>query len=117
MVEDALPRWCLVAVAQMATMRQVQTHQPIVWAHNRLVRLQVRRAAAQALDIDAPLLRVEAECLERALLAQQLDRVNVLVAAVVAGTGVALGVLVGHRRAESIEDGARGDVLGGDEKD
>jgi hypothetical protein len=41
----------------------------------------------------------------------------VLVTAVVASTGVSLGVFVGHWCAESIVDGARGDVLRGDEKD
>jgi hypothetical protein len=40
-----------------------------------------------------------------------------LVSAVVAGTGVSLGVFVGHRRTESVENGAGSDVLGGDEED
>jgi hypothetical protein len=88
-----------------------------MWPHDSLVDLQVGRATAQALDVDAPLLRVQAECLESALLAQKLDGVNVLVSAVVAGAGVALGVLIGHGRAERIEDGAGRDILRGDEED
>ena len=67
--------------------------------------------------VDTPLLRVQAECLECALLAQQLNGVDVLVTAVVAGAGVTLGVLVGHGRAKSVEDGAGGDILRGDEED
>lgn len=104
-------------MAQMATVRQVKTHEPLVWAHDGLIDLQVGRAAAQALNVDAPFLRVKAECLKSSLLAEQLDGVNVLVSSVVTGTGVALGVLVGHGRTERIEDGTRGDVLRGDEED
>jgi hypothetical protein len=101
----------------MAAVGQIKTHQPIVGPHDGLVDLQVRRAAAQALHVDAPLFRIQAERLERALLAQKLDGVNVLVAAVVAGAGVALRVLVGHGRAERIEDGAGRDILRRDEQD
>jgi hypothetical protein len=80
-----------------------------------LVSVQVGRAARQALDIDTPLIRVEMESLESSLLAEQLDPVNVLVATVVTGTGVTLGVLVGHGGAEGIENGTGRDVLRGDE--
>lgn len=103
-------------MGQVTTVGQVKTHQTVVRAHDGLVDLQVGRAAGQALDVDTPLLRVEAEGLESAGLAGELDGVNVLVAAVVAGTGVALGVLVAHGRTQGIEDGTRGDVLGGDQK-
>ncbi len=41
--------------------------------------------------------------------------VDDLAAAVVAGGGVALGVLVGEGRAEGFQHGGRGEVLGGDE--
>jgi hypothetical protein len=101
----------------MSTVGQVQAHQSIVRPHDSLVCLQVRGAAAQALDIDTPLLRVETEGLEGTLLAEQLNLVNVLVTAVVAGAGVSLRVLVGHGRAKGIEDGAGGDILRGDEQD
>lgn len=40
-----------------------------------------------------------------------------LVTAVVAGAGVALGVFVRHGRTERIEDGAGCDILRGNEKD
>lgn len=114
---DSLALGGLVAVAQVATVGEVKAHETAVRGHDGLVDLEVGRAAGQALDVDTPLVGVEVEGLEGTLLAQQLDLVNVLVAAVVAGAGVALGVLVGHGGAESVEDGPRGDVLGGDEHD
>jgi hypothetical protein len=107
----------LVSVAQVAAVGQVETHEPVVRPHDGLVHLQVGRAAAQALYVDTPLLCVQTERRQSAALAQQLDAVNVLVAAVVARTGVALRVLVGHGRTERIEDGAGCDVLRGNEED
>lgn len=100
---------------KMATVRKVETHETTVRRHDSLVHLQVGRAARQALDVDTPPLRVEVEGLESSFLAEQLNAVNVLVAAIVASAGVALGVLVGHGGAEGIENGARGDVLRGNE--
>ena len=115
--EYVLPLWCLVAVAQVSAVGQIETHEPIVWPHDGLVSLQVCWATAQALYVDTPLLRIQAESLESTLLAEELDGIDVLVATVVAGTGVTLRVLVGHGRAERIENGAGGNVLGGDEED
>jgi hypothetical protein len=99
----------------VATVGEVKAHETAVGRHDGLVDLEVGRAAAEALDVDTPLGRVEVEGLEGTALAQQLDLVNVLVAAVVAGAGQTLGVLVGHGGAQGIEDGAGGDVLGGNE--
>lgn len=101
----------------MTTVGQVKTHQAFMRLHDRLVHLQVCRGARQALDINTPFLSIEVECLESTLLAEGLNRVNVLVTTVVTRTGVPLGVLVGHRRAEGIVDGTGGDVLGGDQED
>lgn len=86
-------------MAQVTTVRQVQAHQSAMGGHDGLVYLQVGGAAAQALDVDTPLGRVEVEGLEGSPLAEELDLVDVLVTSVVAGAGVALGVLVGHGRA------------------
>lgn len=105
----------LVAVAQMATVGEIKTHQTVVRAHESLVNLQVGRAAAEALDIDTPLLGVEVESLESTSLAGKLKGIDVLVATIVTSTRVALGVLVGHGRAQSIENSTRGDVLGGNQ--
>jgi hypothetical protein len=41
----------------------------------------------------------------------------VLISTIISCTGVALGVFVGHGRSQCIEDGTRGDILGGDEDD
>lgn len=87
-----------------------------MWLHDRLVYLQVRRGSRQTLDVNTPLCRVEMESLESALLAEGLNRVNVLVTTVVARTGVSLGVLVGHGGAQSIIDGTGSDIFRGDQE-
>lgn len=107
----------LVAVGQVATVGQVETHDALVRPHDGLVDLEVGRRARKALHVDAPLLGVELEGLKGAALASELDAVDVLVAAVVAGTGVSLAVLVAHGATQGVEDGARGDVLRGNEED
>ena len=56
--------------------------------------LEVGRRAGQRLDVDAPEFRVEIEGRERAVAAEALRGVDVLVAAVVALAGISLGVLV-----------------------
>lgn len=86
-------------------------------SHQCLVHLQIRRRSAQALHIDAPFVAVQAERLQSASLAGQLDGIDPLIPAVISCTGVALGVFVGHGRAEGIEDGAGGEVFAGDEDD
>ena len=114
---DSLAGGGLVTVRQVTTVGKVKTHQAVVGAHESLVDLQVGRAATEALDVDPPLGRVEVERLEGTLLAGDLNGIDVLVAAVVASTGVALGVLVGHGSAQSFEDGVRSEVLRGDQDD
>jgi hypothetical protein len=104
-------------VTQVTTVGQVQSHQAVMRLHESLVDLQVGGTTAQTLNIDAPFLRVQVEGTESASLAGQLDSVNVLVTSVVAGTGVTLGVLVGHGRAQGIVDSAGGDILRGNEND
>ena len=104
-------------MGQMTTVRQVKTHQAVVWSHESLVDLKIGGTAAQALNIDTPLLRVDVEGLEGSCLAKELNLIDVLVATIVSGTGIALGVLVGHGRAKGIEDGTGGNILGGDEED
>jgi hypothetical protein len=85
--------------------------------HESLVDLQVGRAARQRLHINTPLVRVQVENLQGTGLAGQLDRINVLVTAVVASTGVTLGVFVGHWGAQRIVDSARSDIFRGDQQD
>lgn len=104
-------------MAKMATVGEVKTHETTVRRHDSLVDLEVGRRSRQALDVDTPLLRVEVEGLKGTALAEKLDLVDVLVATIVTSTGVTLRVLVGHGGTKSVEDGAGGDVLGGDEDD
>ena len=107
----------LVAVGQVTAVGEVEAHDALVRPHDSLVDLEVGGRARERLDVDAPLLGVELEGLESTTLAGELNAVNVLVAAVVAGAGVSLAVLVAHGASKGVEDGARGDVLGGDEQD
>lgn len=104
-------------MGQVTTVGKVKTHQTIVGTHESLVDLQVGRAATQALDVDTPLGGVQTEGLESTLLAGDLNGINVLVTTVVTSTGVTLRVLVTHGRAQSVEDGAGGEVLRGDQDD
>lgn len=83
-------------MGQMTTVGQVEAHQTLVRAHDSLVNLQVRRGTGQALDVDTPLVTGDAESGESTLLAKDLDGVDVLIATVVTGSRVSLGVLVGH---------------------
>ena len=104
-------------MAEMATVGKIQTHEPVVRPHDGLVYLQICRAAAQSLHIDAPPLLVKSERLESAGLASQLNGIDVLIASIVASAGQAFAVLVAHRCAKCIEDRSRGEVLGCDQVD
>ena len=102
-------------MAQVTTVRKVETHETVMGAHESLVDLQVGRAATKALNVDTPLVGVEVECLKGTGLAEQLDSVNVLVSTIVTSTGVTLGILVAHGRTKSIEDSAGSEVLRGNQ--
>lgn len=102
-------------MGQMASVGKIQTHQTVMGAHKSLVDLQVGRAATQALNVDAPLGRVEVEGLQGTGLACELDGIDVLITTVVTGTGVTLGVLVGHGRTKGVENGVRSEVLRSDQ--
>lgn len=77
-------------MGQVTTVRKVKTHQTTVDGHQCLVDLQVRRASREGLDVDTPLGGVEVEGLKGALLAEQLNLVDVFVSAVVPGARLAL---------------------------
>jgi hypothetical protein len=101
----------------MTSVGKIQTHETLMGAHESLVDLQVGRATTEALNVDTPLLGVEVESLQGTSLAGELNGINVLVTTVVTSTGVTLGVLVAHGRAESIENGTGSDVLRGNQED
>mmetsp|Transcript_37835 Transcript_37835/g.75400 ORF Transcript_37835/g.75400 Transcript_37835/m.75400 type:complete len:381 (-) Transcript_37835:18-1160(-) len=107
----------VVPVRQVPAARQVQAHDARVRRQQRRVDREVRRAARIRLHVHPPLLLVQAEGLQGAVLAQVLDAVDDLVAAVVARAGLALGVLVRERRAEALHHRAGGEVLRRDELD
>jgi hypothetical protein len=89
----------------MSTVGQVKTHQSIMGSHDSLVDLEVGGAATQALDIHAPFLGIAVEGLESASLAGQFDGINMLISTIVSGTGVSLGVFIGHGRSQGIKHG------------
>mmetsp|Transcript_21342 Transcript_21342/g.53786 ORF Transcript_21342/g.53786 Transcript_21342/m.53786 type:complete len:436 (+) Transcript_21342:112-1419(+) len=101
----------LVAVAEVAAVRQVQRHDAVVRLQQRGVHLEVGGGSRHRLHVDAPLLGVQVERLQRALLAQDLGLVDELVAAVVTRARVALAVLVGHHRADRLHHAGGGEVL------
>ena len=63
----------LVPVTQMTSMREIKTHESVMWSHNSLVDLKIGRATTQALNIDTPLLRIQMESFESTRLAYQLN--------------------------------------------
>lgn len=102
-------------MTQVTTVGQVKTHETLTRAHQSLVDLQVGRRTTQTLNVDTPLSLVQTESGEGAVLASDLNGIDVLVATVVTGTWVTLGVLVGHGSTKSLENGTGGEVLGGDQ--
>ena len=105
----------LVAVRQVAAGGQVQCHDAVLRLQHGRVGLEVGRRPGQRLHVDTPLLRVQVEGLQRAVLAQGLHLIDVLVAAVVPRPGVALTVFVRHDRAQRVEDRLAREVLARDE--
>ncbi|KAH3667470.1 hypothetical protein OGAPHI_003119 [Ogataea philodendri] len=75
--------WGLVTVRQMASMRQVQTHQSVTNLQDGGVGVKVGWGTRQRLDVDSPLGRVQTKRLERSLLTQALGHVDELVTTVV----------------------------------
>ena len=73
------------------------------------------RPARVWLHVDPPVLGAQVEGLQGAGLAQQLDAVRVLIAAVVARAGLPLRVLVREARSQSLDDRLAGEVLAGNE--
>lgn len=101
---DGLLGGGLVAVRQVTTVGQVETHDSVVRAHDGLVNLQVGRASTQALHVDSPLVFGKAESLQSTALAGKLDGIDVFVATVVTCARVSLGVLIAHGRSKSVKD-------------
>ncbi len=105
----------LVAVTEVAAVRKVQSHDAVVGLQDGSVGLEVGGRAGQRLHVHAPLSRVQVESIQSALLAERLGLVDVLIAAIVSGAGIALTVLVTHDGTQGVEDTLGGEVLGSDQ--
>jgi hypothetical protein len=103
----------VVTVGEVTTVREAETHDTVLGVDERGERGKVGSGTRVRLDVDTPDGRVEVEGLERALTAEVLENVNVLVTTVVAGTGETLGVLVGEDGTVGLEHGERRQVLCG----
>mmetsp|Transcript_60871 Transcript_60871/g.98573 ORF Transcript_60871/g.98573 Transcript_60871/m.98573 type:complete len:323 (+) Transcript_60871:181-1149(+) len=104
-------------MCQVSSARQIKAHDPGMRLQQGSVNGKVGRTAGVRLHVDTPFLVVQAKGLQRAGLAEVLDLVDDLVAAVVASSGLALRVLVGQSRAQALHHGPRGEVLRGDQLD
>jgi hypothetical protein len=102
-------------MTQVSTMGEIESHESVMRSHDGLVDLQICWASAQALYIDSPFLCVETKGSQGTGLTRQLDGIDMLVSAIVASPGIALGVLVGHGRAQGIKDCSRCEVFRGDQ--
>ena len=98
-------------VGEVPARRQVKAHDAVVGLQQTRVHFKVGGGARVGLNIDAPLLGVKAVGLQRAGLAQSLNLVNLLISAVVAGSGKTLRVFVGQRGPQALNDGPGGEVL------
>ncbi len=99
----------LVPVRQMAAMRQVKPQDGVAGIDDRHVGGGVRLRAGVGLHVDV----LGAEKLLGAIPSQILDHIGILTAAVIALGGIALGVLVGEDRPDSLEHGLADEILRG----
>ena len=103
----------LVAVRQMAAVRQVHRQHLVARLEKGEINRHVRAAAGMGLDIGM----LRAEQLAGAVDGQLLDRIHVLAAAVPALLGIALGVFVGEHGALRFHHRRAGEVFAGNQFD
>lgn len=101
----------------MSTGREIEAHDAIVGFEQSSIGGEIGRATGVGLDVDAPLGGIEAVGSEGARAAKILDGIDVLVPAVVAVSGHALGVLISEGATKGFDDGEGGEVFGGYELD
>lgn len=101
----------VVAVSQVTTVRETQTHDSILRVDQGGESGKVGGRTRVRLDVDTPDLGVEVECLQGSFSAQVLQDVNVFVTTVVSCTGKTFRVLVGEHGTVGFHDGQRGQVL------
>ena len=102
-------------MGEVAAGREVQAHDAVVGVEDGGVGGEVGGGAGVGLNVNAPFGGVAVEGLEGTRAAEILDLVDVLVSAIVAVAGHALGVLVGEGAAEGFNDGEGCEVLGGNQ--
>jgi hypothetical protein len=99
------------AVGQVAAVRQVHTENGVAGRELREVDGHVGLRSGMRLHVDV----LGTEQLLGAIDGKLLGDVDELAAAVVAASGITLGILVGENRALRFENGAADDVLGSDQ--
>mmetsp|Transcript_27738 Transcript_27738/g.80063 ORF Transcript_27738/g.80063 Transcript_27738/m.80063 type:complete len:283 (+) Transcript_27738:507-1355(+) len=105
----------LESVRQMSSAGQVEAHDPVMRRQEGGVHGEVGGGAGVRLDVDAPFAGAEPIQGQGPVHAQRFDLVDVLVAAVVAPSHLALGVLVGEAGSQDGPDGRTGEIFRGDE--
>ena len=81
----------------------------------RRISLEVGRGARKWLDVYTPFRGVQVECCKGSCLTQGFRFINILIAAVIPCTRIALGVFVTHYWSKGIEDTFRREILGSDQ--
>lgn len=95
----------------MTQMGIQQPHDPILGKEKTGIDRQVGRRAQVTLNIHTPLLRIEMKQRERALAAELLDLVDVLVPSIVSGAGHSFGVVVGKVASKRLENCSAREIL------
>mmetsp|Transcript_3135 Transcript_3135/g.9568 ORF Transcript_3135/g.9568 Transcript_3135/m.9568 type:complete len:280 (+) Transcript_3135:627-1466(+) len=89
-------------VRKMAAVWQVESHEAVMWFQQPSIHGHVCRGARERLNVYSPLARVQPIGLESTLHAQTFCHVNKLIATVITGARISLGVLVRHWRTDSL---------------
>ena len=100
-------------MGQVASRREIETHERVAGLHERHERALIGLAAGIGLNIGEPAVEQFARALDRKLLRD----VDELAAAVIAPARIAFRVFVGQHRALRFENRARDNIFRGDELD
>ncbi len=112
-LEEFAREVCLVAVREMAAMREVHRQDPVAGLQHGEIDRHVGLRAGVRLHVDV----LGAEKLLGAVDGQLLDDVDVLTAAIPAPAWIALGVFVREAGALRLHDRPGGEILRGDQLD
>jgi hypothetical protein len=101
----------VVTVSQVTTVRESETHDPVLRVDQGSERGKVGGGSRVRLNVDSPDLGVKVESLESTVTTQVLEDIDVLVSSVVTSSGKTLRVLVGEHGTIGLHNGQRGQVL------